>query len=71
MEIAQVDTLEKIVVYCSSLTPSPRRTVTGTVTDRLALQAGSRAFNRAEVRRSFNTTTVRKESQVTPQGRHR
>ena len=26
---------------------------------------------RAEVRRSFVTTTVRKESQVTPQGRHR
>ena len=26
---------------------------------------------RAEVRRSFNTTTVRDESQVTPQGRHR
>ena len=26
---------------------------------------------RAEVRRSFITTTVRDESQVTPQGRHR
>ena len=25
---------------------------------------------RAEVRRSFITTTVREESQVTPQGRH-
>ena len=28
-------------------------------------------FYRAEVRRSFITTTVREESQVTPQGRHR
>ena len=26
---------------------------------------------RAEVRRSFITTTIRDESQVTPQGRHR
>ena len=28
-------------------------------------------WSRAEVRRSFITTTVRDESQVTPQGRHR
>ena len=28
-------------------------------------------IHRAEVRRSFITTTVRDESQVTPQGRHR
>ena len=28
-------------------------------------------LDRAEVRRSFITTTVRDESQVTPQGRHR
>ena len=28
-------------------------------------------YSRAEVRRSFITTAVREESQVTPQGRHR
>ena len=31
----------------------------------------TRAEVRAEVRRSFIATTVREESQVTPQGRHR
>ena len=33
--------------------------------------AGYNLAHRAEVRRSFITTTVRDESQVTPQGRHR
>ena len=38
------------------------------VTTRLLLSSYD---SRAEVRRSFITTTVRDESQVTPQGRHR
>ena len=34
-------------------------------------RAPNRDARRAEVRRSFITTTVREESQVTPQGHHR
>ena len=33
--------------------------------------SATQAAGRAEVRRSFIITTVREESQVTPQGRHR
>ena len=37
----------------------------------LSVQTSPKGDYRAEVRRSFITTTVREEPQVTPQGRHR